>query len=227
VHCGGIIPPLEHPYDSPYAILHHSPRTITIQVGARDEIVSISRFKPSTDADDKPDSPRCCGQLPSTGTVAKLATTSRGSPSAPRRVLFSVPWPLHLYIRSSRVNAQEPFFPKPAGVFVCPGLAASSQPPHQCTPAPAETARKDRPLTSPPLMPSLVREQCGDPATPLDPDRLQRAMYCSKLCTACSLYSKQSRLYVLCYVFRNKPVLSQLLSLLLVHSMVHTRHGRF
>ncbi len=120
MHCGGIIPPLEHPYDSPYAILHHSPRTFTIQVGARDKIVSISRFKPSTDADDKPDSPRCCSQLPSTGTVAKLATTSRGSPSAPRRVLFSVPWPLHLYIRSSRVNAQEPFFPKPAGGFCMP-----------------------------------------------------------------------------------------------------------
>jgi hypothetical protein len=37
---------------------------------------------------------------------------------------------------------------------------------------------------------------CRELPTLLDPDRLHWSMYCSKLCTACSLYSQQSRLYI-------------------------------
>jgi hypothetical protein len=57
VHCSGIILPLQWPYDGPYAILRHGPRSVTIRVRARDNIVSISPTKPCTDADAETGSP--------------------------------------------------------------------------------------------------------------------------------------------------------------------------
>ncbi len=66
-------------------------QSFTIQVGARDEIVPISRLKPCTDADATPGSPRHHGWPPSIITVAKLAIACPGGPSVPMWALFSHP----------------------------------------------------------------------------------------------------------------------------------------
>jgi hypothetical protein len=42
VHHGSILPPLQQPYDGPDVVLGHGPRSFTIQVRARDEIISVS-----------------------------------------------------------------------------------------------------------------------------------------------------------------------------------------
>jgi hypothetical protein len=42
---GGLVPPLQLLYDGPYAVLHRSPRSFTIRVGSRDEVVAVSRLK--------------------------------------------------------------------------------------------------------------------------------------------------------------------------------------
>ncbi len=41
--------PLQQPYDSPHAVLHHGPHSFTIRVGSREEIISVSHLKACTD----------------------------------------------------------------------------------------------------------------------------------------------------------------------------------
>jgi hypothetical protein len=56
LHHGGIVPPLHHPYDSPYTFLQRGPCSFTIRVGLRDEIISVSRLKACMEADAMPGS---------------------------------------------------------------------------------------------------------------------------------------------------------------------------
>jgi hypothetical protein len=54
VRRGGVIPPLQLPNDGPYAVLHRGPRSFTIQVGSRDEVIAVSRLKACMAADAMP-----------------------------------------------------------------------------------------------------------------------------------------------------------------------------
>jgi hypothetical protein len=51
VCCGCVIPPFQPLYDGPYAVLHCGPRSFTIRVGSRDEVIAVSRLKACTAAD--------------------------------------------------------------------------------------------------------------------------------------------------------------------------------
>jgi hypothetical protein len=78
----GLVPPLQPLYDSPYAVLRRGPRSFTIRVGSRDEVVVVSRLKACMAADAAPGSPRCCGRPPG---------SQPGGPAATKRVSFSDP----------------------------------------------------------------------------------------------------------------------------------------
>ncbi len=45
VRRGGLVPPLQPLYDGPYAVLRRGPRSFTIRVGSRDEVVAVSRLR--------------------------------------------------------------------------------------------------------------------------------------------------------------------------------------
>ncbi len=45
VRRGGVIPPLQPLYDGPYTVLRRGPRSFTIRVGSRDEVIAVSRLK--------------------------------------------------------------------------------------------------------------------------------------------------------------------------------------
>jgi hypothetical protein len=79
---GGLVPILQLLYDSPYAVLRHSPRSFTIRVGSWDNVVAVSRFKASMAADAVLGSPHCCSRLPG---------SRPGGLAATKRVLFSDP----------------------------------------------------------------------------------------------------------------------------------------
>jgi hypothetical protein len=78
VRRGGLVPPLQPLYDGPYAVLHRSPRSFTIRVGSRDEVVAVSHLKVCTAADATPGSPRRSGRLPGS-SPGGLAATKRVS----------------------------------------------------------------------------------------------------------------------------------------------------
>jgi hypothetical protein len=82
VRRGGLVPPLQPLYGSPYPVLRRSPRFFTIRVGSRDEVVAVSRLKACTAADAMPGSPRRRGRLPG---------SHPGGPAATKRVSFSDP----------------------------------------------------------------------------------------------------------------------------------------
>jgi hypothetical protein len=42
---GGMVPPLQPLYDGPYAVVRCGPRSFTIRVGSRDEVIAISLLK--------------------------------------------------------------------------------------------------------------------------------------------------------------------------------------
>ena len=53
----GAVPLLQRTSDGPYAVIARGPRAFPIRVGTRDEIISVARLKPCTDAAAKPGSP--------------------------------------------------------------------------------------------------------------------------------------------------------------------------
>ncbi len=79
---GGLIPPLQPLYNSPYAVLHRGPRSFTIRVGSRDEVVAVSHLKACTAADAMPGSPHRHGRPQGSHPGSLVAT---------KRVLFSDP----------------------------------------------------------------------------------------------------------------------------------------
>ena len=83
--------PLQRPYDSPYAVVTRGLRAFTIRVGARDEIISVARLKPCTDAVAEPGLLRRRGQLPKAAVVGQIPAANRGDQPAPRRDTFSDP----------------------------------------------------------------------------------------------------------------------------------------
>ena len=49
----GCVPPLAPLYAGPYRVLSHSPRTFKLQVGPREEVVSVQCLKPAVTSDDQ------------------------------------------------------------------------------------------------------------------------------------------------------------------------------
>ena len=49
----GHVPPLAPLYDGPYRVLSRSPRTFKLQVGPREEVVSVHHLKPDITSDDQ------------------------------------------------------------------------------------------------------------------------------------------------------------------------------
>jgi hypothetical protein len=121
VRRGSLVSPLQPLYDGPYAVLRRGPRSFTIRVGSRDEVVAVSRLKACTAADATPGSPRRRGRPPG---------SRPGSLAATKRVSFSDP------LVSSPSSSLAPPRDGPGTVFLPgeevfarPGPAAPSQPP--------------------------------------------------------------------------------------------------
>ncbi len=79
---GSVSPPLKPLYDGPYTVLRRGPRSFTIRVESRDEVIAVSRLKACTAADATPGSPRRRGRPPG---------SHPGGPAATKRVSFSDP----------------------------------------------------------------------------------------------------------------------------------------
>jgi hypothetical protein len=100
VHRGGLVSLLQPLYDGPYAVLRCDPRSYTIRVGSRDEVVAVSCLKACTAANTTPGSPHRRGRPPG---------SHPGGPAATKRVLFSDRWSLHLLFRRHHKMVPEPF----------------------------------------------------------------------------------------------------------------------
>jgi hypothetical protein len=120
VHRGGLVPPLQLLYDSPYSVLRHSPRSFTIRVGSWDEVVAVSRLKACTAVDATPGSPCHRGRPPGLHPGG-LAATKQVSFSDP---LVSSPSP-----PAPPQNGPGTVFLPGEEVFARPGPAAPSQVP--------------------------------------------------------------------------------------------------
>ncbi len=151
---GSLVPPLQPLYDSPYAVLHRGPRSFTIRVGSRDEVVAVSRRKACTAADATPGSPRRRGRPPG---------SCPGGLAATKRVSFSDP------LVSSPSSSSAPprdgpgtvFLPG-EGVFAHQGPAAPSQPPQTRYPSPQRTPPQRLDLW-PLLLPAEARARGSPP----------------------------------------------------------------
>jgi hypothetical protein len=120
VRPGSVVPPLHPLYNSPYAILRRGPRSFTIRVGSRDEVIPVSCLKACTTVDTEPCSPCRRGRSP--------GSRPRG-PAAIKRVSFSdllvsSPSPS----ASPRDGSGTVFLPGKE-VFARPGPAVPSQAP--------------------------------------------------------------------------------------------------
>jgi hypothetical protein len=82
VRRGGVIQPLQPLYDGPYTVLRRGPRSFTVRVKTRGEVIAVSRLKACTAADATPGSPRRRGRPPG---------SHPGGPAATKRVSFSDP----------------------------------------------------------------------------------------------------------------------------------------
>jgi hypothetical protein len=71
---GGVLPPLHSPYNRPYGILRHGPRSFTIRVGSWDKIVSVIHLKACTEVETTPGSPRRRGRQPGNRPGGPAAT---------------------------------------------------------------------------------------------------------------------------------------------------------
>jgi hypothetical protein len=121
VRRGCLVPPLQPLYDGPYAVLCSGPRSFTIRVGSRDEVVAVSRLKACTAADATPGSPRRRGRPPD---------SRQGGLAATKRSHFQTRWSLHLpLLRRRHATVPGTVFLPSKEVFARLGMAAPSQPP--------------------------------------------------------------------------------------------------
>jgi hypothetical protein len=132
VHCGGIIPSLQRFYDSPYSVLHRSPSSFTIQVGARDKIVSVNWLKPYTDTDAEPTVCDTTGNCPAPEQWPSQPPSTTAVHLRPVEPLFSdslVSTPSHQDQPSKHPGT---VFSQPCrGLLHAPSRGATSQPPQQ------------------------------------------------------------------------------------------------
>jgi hypothetical protein len=98
---GSVVPPLQPLYHGPSGGLCCSPRSFTIRVESRDEVVAFSRLKACRAADVMPGGPRRRG---------RPLGLRPGGPAATKRVSFSDPLVFHLLLLWRRhVMVPEPF----------------------------------------------------------------------------------------------------------------------
>jgi hypothetical protein len=133
VRQGSLVPPLQPLYDGPYTVLRRSPRSFTIRVGSRDEVVTVSRLKACTAADTTPGSPRCRCRPPG---------SHPGGPATTKRVSFSDPLiSSPSFPAPPRDGPRTDFLPGKE-VFAQQGLAAPSEVPQMqypsCQQAPSQ-----------------------------------------------------------------------------------------
>jgi hypothetical protein len=132
VRRGGVIPPLQPLYDGPYTVLRLGPRSFTIRVGSRDEVIAVSHLKACTaPADATPGSPRRRGRPPGShpGGPAGFYTFPSGADT-----------------RRSRNH-----FPTWRGGFCTPGTGSALTGATDTVPVPSTgTAQEVGPLTSSP-----------------------------------------------------------------------------
>jgi hypothetical protein len=127
--------PLQRPYDGPFAVIARGPRAFTIRVGDRDEVISVARLKPCTDAAAAPGSPPRRGRPPKAATTGTTPAASRGGQTAPRSITFSVAPPSQRPPEAPPPTGQRTVFPLPSGqVFVRPEPAAPSRDPQKRNP---------------------------------------------------------------------------------------------
>ncbi len=160
VRWGGLIPPLQPLYDGPYAVLHCGPRSFTIRVGSRDEVVTVSRLKACTAADATPGSPCCRGTPPG---------PHPGSPAATKWVSFSDPLVSSPSFPTPPRDGPRTVFLPGEKVFACPEPAAPSQVPQTRYPS-RQRALPQRLDLWPLLLPAKARAQgepCGNLPTSL------------------------------------------------------------
>jgi hypothetical protein len=172
-----IIPPLQALYDGPYAVLCRGPRSFTIRVRSRNEVVAVSRLKAYTAADAAPGSPPRCGRPPG---------SRPGGPAVTKRVSFSDP--LVSSPSSSRAppqNGPRTVFSYPARRFCIPGTGGAFTASTDAVPVPStDTAQEVRPLT---YSPSSRGQSLGGALwtagnTPVL-DRLTSWVYSTTCCT--------------------------------------------
>jgi hypothetical protein len=113
--------PLQPLYDGPCAVLHQGPRSFTVQVGSRYEVVALSRLKACMAVDATPGSP-CRRGRPPVSRPGGLVATKGVSFSDP---LVYSPSPSSAPPRDGPGTV---FLPSEE-VFARPGPAAPSQPP--------------------------------------------------------------------------------------------------
>jgi hypothetical protein len=109
VRRGSLVPPLQPLYDGPYAVLRRGPRSFTIRVGSRSEVVFVSRLKACTAA--TPGSQRRCGRLPG---------SHPGSLDATKWVSFSA-GPFTFLFSGADTRRSQNRFPTRRGGFCMPG----------------------------------------------------------------------------------------------------------
>jgi hypothetical protein len=120
VRRGGAIPPLQPLYDSPYTVLLCGPRSFTIRVGSRDEVIAVSRLKACTAADAMPRSSRRRG---------RPQGSHSGGPAATKQVSFSDPLVSPPSPPALLRDGPGTVFLPGEEVFAHPGPAAPSQVP--------------------------------------------------------------------------------------------------
>jgi hypothetical protein len=169
-----VIPPLQPLYARPYPVIRRAPRSFTIRVGARDEIVAISRLKVCMAMDAMPGSPPRHGRPPGPGAAITPAAARRPPSRSSCCQTGLVCTPLDHSTFPADGAAEHPpgnrFYPTPRGGFCAPRAGGSSAASTTLvSAAPTETANKDRPLTSSALLtrPVLGGEPCGGCSTPL------------------------------------------------------------
>jgi hypothetical protein len=142
LHRNVVVPPLHHPYDSPYAVVRRGPHSFTIRVGLQDKIVSVSRLKACTEADATPGSPLRCGRPPGKRPGGPAAT-KRVSFADPLDSLPSLPWALPSDSPGTVFPVTDWFLHSLAGGAIPASIAAVLAPS-------AVTASEIGPLISPP-----------------------------------------------------------------------------
>jgi hypothetical protein len=167
------------------------PLLLHIRVGARDEIVSVSRLKPCMDTDSKPGSLRCRSQPPGTDMVFKPTTAHCGSPPTPRRVSSHTPSLCTIMAGAAERMPRNHFY-QPLGGF----LHALGRLLHSSGTCSASEDRQQG-LTSD-LTFSVVSGRGGGGgvgpveslAMPLDPTGSSRMVCFTTRCTLCYLYTE-------------------------------------
>jgi hypothetical protein len=110
VSCGGLVPPLQPLYDSPYAVLHRGPLSFTIRVRSWDKVITVSCLKACTAVDAEPGSPhhrdRPQGWRPGSLAATKQVSFSDPLVSTPSSLALPQEGPKTVFLPREEVFAR-------------------------------------------------------------------------------------------------------------------------